>query len=83
MKKVKMPRQYKFAIILYSVINMGVGITLTILTRYNSSIGYDAFTKQRFEVSIITMVIGFLLLLYSIFFIRGYKKPKRVKFFSS
>ncbi|GFZ33996.1 hypothetical protein CSC2_45220 [Clostridium zeae] len=82
MKKVKMPRQYKFAFILYSVINMGVGIALTLLTRYNSSVSYDAFAKQKFEVSIAIIVIGFLLLLYGIFFIKGYKKSKRVKVFA-
>lgn len=82
MKKVKMPRQYKFAVILYSVLDMGVGIALILLTRYKSSINYDTFTKQRFEVSIAIIVIGFLLLLYSIFFVNGYKKPKRVKVFA-
>ncbi|GFP74176.1 hypothetical protein [Clostridium fungisolvens] len=82
MKKVKMPRQYKFAVILYSVISMGAGIALTILTRYNSSFNNDTFTKQKFEVSIAIIVIGFLLLLYGIFFIKGYKKPKKVKVFA-
>ncbi|WP_261854078.1 hypothetical protein [Clostridium folliculivorans] len=63
--------------IAYSIIQMIVGIILLFVTKAKMYGNDNPFAKQQFEVSVGLIVLGVIILIYNIFFIKGYSAAKR------
>lgn len=71
MKRIRFLKKNKIPMVVYSIIQLVLGISLFAMTKNNQKVYMDPFFNQQLILSIVIIIIGVILLVYSFFF---YKK---------